>query len=81
MEGARKNRHYLGGGMRRREKESEEKWEGRERNSACRKAICEGERKRAKKNGRGEKEQALFRGRNAKARERERRKMGGARKK
>ena len=33
--------------MRRREKESEEKWEGRE---------SEGERKRAKKNGRGEKE-------------------------
>jgi hypothetical protein len=29
-----------GGGMRRREKESEEKWERRERNSAYRKAIC-----------------------------------------
>ena len=35
-----RSRRYLGGGMRRREKESEEKWEGRERNSACRKAIC-----------------------------------------
>ena len=36
-----------GARKRRREKESEEKWEGRE---------SEGERKRAKKNGRGEKE-------------------------
>jgi hypothetical protein len=29
-----RSRRYLGGGMRRREKESEEKWEGRERNSS-----------------------------------------------
>jgi hypothetical protein len=28
-----RSRRYLGGGMRRREKESEEKWEGRERNT------------------------------------------------
>jgi hypothetical protein len=32
-EASLRSRRYLGGGMRRREKESEEKWEGRERNS------------------------------------------------